>query len=101
MLYRNKHYIYSELITTNMEAIDNRASLFELKEIYKYKDLIDADDMTVIKEVICKTDEQSDRLHQQFLKLVADEVDHQLNKTEFTVLKDKLIVEMKNYLANK
>ena len=83
-----------------METIDNRASLFELKEIYKYKDLIDANDMVVIKEVICKTDEQSTNLHQAFLKLVADEVDHQINKTEFVALKDELIVKMKTYLED-
>jgi hypothetical protein len=76
-----------------MEAIDNRASLFELKEIYKYKDLIDANDMNVIKEVICKTDEQSDSLHQDFLKIVADEVDHSI-----TIQKGKLIAEMLVYL---
>jgi hypothetical protein len=81
-----------------MEAIDNRASLFELKEIYKYKDLIDANDMNVIKEVICKTDEQSDSLHQDFLKIVADEVDHSINKAEFTIQKGKLIAEMLVYL---
>jgi hypothetical protein len=82
-----------------MEAIDNRASLFELKEIYKYKDLIDINDMAVIKEVVCKTDEQSVDLHQEFLKLVADEVDHSINKAEFTVLKNELITKMEKYLA--
>lgn len=82
-----------------METIDNRASLFELKEIFKYKDLIDANDMAVIKEVICKAEDQSDALHHEFLKLVADEVDHQLNKAEFTIKKDELITEMKAYLA--
>jgi hypothetical protein len=83
-----------------METVDNRASLFELKEIYKYKDLINASDMAVIKEVICKAGEESEELHQAFMKLVADEVDHQLNKAEFEVLKDKLISEMKAYLEN-
>jgi len=82
-----------------METVDNRASLFELKEIYKYKDLIEASDMNVIKEVICKTDDQSESLHQEFMKLVADEVDHQINKEEFAILKDKLILKMKAYLV--
>ncbi len=76
----------SKIKIRNMEAVDNRASLFELDEIYKYKDLIEATDKAIIKEVICKTDDQSVALHQEFLKLVADEVDHQLNKAEFTII---------------
>ena len=83
-----------------MEAIDNRASIFELNEIYKYKDLIDANDKLVIKEIICSIDEQSKSLHTEFLNLVAMEVDHELNKAQFTELKDKLIVKMKQHLEN-
>ena len=85
---------------SQMEVIDNRASLFELDEIYKYKDLIEDGDMNVIKEVICKSDEKSDSLHQEFLKLVADEVDHSINKAEFALQKDKLIAKMEAYLAS-
>ena len=37
---RNKTYIYRTKNET-METIDNRESIFELEEIYKYKDLIE------------------------------------------------------------
>ena len=82
-----------------MEKIDNRAALFELDEIYKYKDLIEATDKAVIKEIICLGDEESENLHQDFIKLVALEVDHELTKDEFYDLKDELIFEMKKYLG--
>ncbi|MBL4594724.1 MAG: hypothetical protein JKX68_13050 [Flavobacteriales bacterium] len=84
--------------TTTMEAVDNRASLFELEEIYKYKDLIETSDRDVIKAIIFDNGEQSTALYNEFLKLVANEVDHQLNKAEFSDLKDKLMGEMKNHL---
>jgi hypothetical protein len=82
-----------------METIDNRAKIFELEEIYKYKDLIEATDKSVIKEIICLGDEESKALHQDFIKLVALEVDHELTKDEFYDLKDELIYEMKQYLG--
>jgi len=78
-----------------MEAIDNRSSIFELEEIYKYKDLIELEDKVVIKAIICDTKESSKNLHKEFLRLVSQEVDHKLNKSEFKVLKDKLIRDMK------
>ena len=84
-----------------METIDNRASIFELDEIYKYKDLIEATDQVIIKEIICADDEKSEHLHAEFLKLVAKEVDHELNKAQFTDLKDKLVAEMKQHLESK
>jgi hypothetical protein len=83
-----------------METIDNRAILFELEEIFKYKDLIDVTDRDVIRAIIFDKGEQSTVIYNNFLKLVADEVDHRLNKAEFIVLKDKLILEMKAYLEN-
>ena len=82
-----------------METIDNRDRLFELDEIYKYKDLIDADDKLVIKEVICDLRPEAQDLHQNFLKLVADEVDHQLNKDGFNAKKEVLMNEMKSFLG--
>ena len=82
-----------------MEAIDNRSSLYELEEIFKYKDLIEASDRDVIKAIIFDREEESTVLYNKFLKLVADEVDHQLNKIEFATQKDKLVAEMKDYLA--
>ncbi|MGB0881836.1 MAG: hypothetical protein ACPGSO_02705 [Vicingaceae bacterium] len=83
-----------------METIDNREALFELKEIYKYKDLIELEDKEVIKAIICSIKDGSEELHKEFLSLVAQEVDHQLNKAEFKVLKDKLVKEMKAFLEN-
>lgn len=81
-----------------METIDNRASLIELDEIYKYKNLIELSDKDVIKKVIFKGDARSKDLYSDFIKLVADEVDHQLNKAEFAEEKKRLIGRMKAYL---
>jgi len=83
-----------------METTDNRASLFELEEIYKYTGLIDALDRDVIKKVIENQHEEANKFHKEFLRLVAQEVDHKLNKAEFTVLKNKLIKEIDAFLAN-
>ncbi|MDG1477288.1 MAG: hypothetical protein P8Q14_09085, partial [Vicingaceae bacterium] len=76
-----------------MRTVDNRSALFELNEIYKYKDLIELEDKEVIKKIICDVSESSNDLHNEFLRLVKQEVDHKLNKSEFKVLKDKLIRE--------
>jgi hypothetical protein len=81
-----------------METIDNRASLTELDEIYKYKNLIELSDKDVIRKIIFKGDLRAKSLYDDFLKLVADEVDHQLNKTEFSEEKKMLIGKMKAYL---
>ena len=81
-----------------METIDNRASLIELDEIYKYKNLIELSDKDVIRKIIFKGDMRSKGLYSDFIKLVADEVDHQLNKAEFAEAKKKLIGKMKAYL---
>lgn len=81
-----------------MEIVDKRSNLFELDEIYKYKDLIERADRDVIKEIIYNGDKQSIGFYNEFLKLVAQEIDHQLNKTEFANLKNKLIADMKAYL---
>ena len=72
-----------------METIDNRASLIELDEIYKYKNLIELSDKDVIKKIIFKGDMRSKGLYSDFIRLVADEVDHQLNKAEFAEEKKK------------
>jgi hypothetical protein len=81
-----------------METIDNRASLTELDEIYKYKNLIELSDKDVIRKIIFKGDLRAKSLYDDFLKLVADEVDHLLNKAEFAEEKKKLIGKMKAYL---
>jgi len=81
-----------------MDTVDNRDRLFELEEIYKYKDLIEATDKLVIKEVICSLKPEAKELHQNFLNLVADEVDHQLNKDAFKAKKDALISDMQTFL---
>ncbi|MDG2226599.1 MAG: hypothetical protein P8L20_02590 [Flavobacteriales bacterium] len=81
-----------------METVDNRASLIELDEIYKYKNLIELSDKDVIKKIIFKGDAKSKNLYSDFIKLVADEVDHQLNKVEFAEEKKRLIGKMKAYL---
>ena len=81
-----------------METIDNRASLIELDEIYKYKNLIELSDKDVIKKIIFKGDARSKDLYSDFIKLVAEEVDHQLNKAEFAEEKKRLIGRMKAYL---
>jgi hypothetical protein len=81
-----------------METIDNRASLTELDEIYKYKNLIELSDKDVIRKIIFKGDVRSKSLYADFIKLVTDEVDHLLNKAEFAEEKKKLIGKMKAYL---
>ena len=81
-----------------METVDNRASLIELDEIYKYKNLIELSDKDVIRKIIFKGDARSKDLYSDFIKLVADEVDHQLNKAEFAEEKKRLIGRMKAYL---
>jgi hypothetical protein len=81
-----------------METVDNRGSIFELNEIYKYKDLIELEDKATIKAIICDVSNESNALHKEFLRLVAQEVDHKLNKAEFKVLKDKLIKDMNTHL---
>ena len=82
----------------NIETVDNRASLIELDEIYKYKNLIELSDKDIIKKIIFKGDAKSKNLYSDFIKLVADEVDHQLNKAEFAEEKKRLIGKMKAYL---
>jgi len=94
---RNKTYIYRTKNET-METIDNRESIFELEEIYKYKDLIELEDKETIKAIICDTSETSNALHSEFLKVVEQEVGHELNKAEFKVLKDKLMRDMKAHI---
>jgi hypothetical protein len=84
-----------------MEVVNKKGSLFELEEIYKYKSLIDVKDKAVIKRVIIDGDETCIAFYQDFIELVAKEVDHTLNKTQFYKLKDKLVTDMKNYLTNK
>lgn len=84
-----------------METIDNRSKISELEEIYKYKDLIEIADRDVIKEIIFDMGEQSTIFYNEFVKLVTMEVDHQLNKTQFSELKDQLILDMKQYLESK
>ncbi|MEJ6735707.1 MAG: hypothetical protein QNK84_01535 [Flavobacteriales bacterium] len=81
-----------------METVDNRSSIFELEEIYKYKDLIELEDKETIKAIIFDTSELSNTLHNEFLRMVEQEVDHKLNKTEFKVLKDKLMRDMKAHI---
>tara|TARA_B100000809_G_scaffold242472_1_gene266584 strand:+ start:2049 stop:2300 length:252 start_codon:yes stop_codon:yes gene_type:complete len=83
-----------------METVDNRDAIFKLEEIYKYKDLIESSDRDLIKSIIFKNGEESTKLHQEFLRLVGQEVDHKLNKEEFKVLKDQLMREMKKFLEN-
>ncbi len=82
-------------------TVDKRAYLFELGEIYKFKDLIEISDKAIIKQIIIDGDNQSMAYYQEFIKLVAMEVAHELNKTEFNGLKDKLVANMKQYLENK
>ncbi|PCJ27004.1 MAG: hypothetical protein COA97_04745 [Flavobacteriales bacterium] len=84
-----------------MEAVDNRSSIYELEEIFKYKNLIELTDRDVIKRIIFDKETESTVLYDEFIKLVANEVDHKLNKVEFTTLKDKLIVKMRNFLEIK
>jgi len=82
-----------------METVDNRAKVFELEEIYKYKDLIEITDKEIIKKIIFRGDEAGDELYGEFITLVTNEVDHQLNKKEFNDLKNELISRMSKYLA--
>ncbi len=84
-----------------MEAVDNRSKIFELDEIFKYKNLINSSDKQIIKEIICTNDAKSIHFYDEFIKLVTKEVDHVLNKAEFEVDKNKLIVEMKEHLNTK
>ncbi|MGB0887901.1 MAG: hypothetical protein ACPGSL_07245 [Vicingaceae bacterium] len=81
-----------------MEVIDNKEALFFLDEVYKYKNLIDSSDRDLIKKIIFETSEEANKLHQEFIRLVTQEVDHKLNKKEFAVLKDQLIREINAYL---
>ena len=83
-----------------METIDNRNKLYELDEIFKYKNLIDASDMQVIKEIVYDETKKPNGFYAEFISLVTKEVDHQLNKVEFTELKDKLVSEMKQHLES-
>lgn len=84
-----------------METLDNRDSIYEIDEIYKYKDLITIIDKNVLKQIVFDGDEKSTAFYNDFMKLVADEIDHSLNKKEFSDLKDNLIEEMKQYLDSK
>ena len=82
-----------------METVDKRDPIFQLNEIYKYKNLITSTDKEIIKQIIFKDDTQSVEYHNTFMELVIKEMDHVLNKAEFTELKDKLIKEMETHLA--
>ncbi|OFY98921.1 MAG: hypothetical protein A3K10_05720 [Bacteroidetes bacterium RIFCSPLOWO2_12_FULL_31_6] len=82
-------------------VVDKSAYLFELGEIYKFKDLIEIMDKAIIKEIIVDGDEQSMAYYKEFIRLVAMEVAHELNKTEFSKLKNKLIADMKKHLQSK
>ncbi|MCB9361615.1 MAG: hypothetical protein H6587_11295 [Flavobacteriales bacterium] len=83
-----------------MEVIDKKGALFQVDEIFKYKDLIDREDREIIKPIINKDDEKSVAFYNRFLEMVIDEADHKLNKTEFAALRDELIAEMKEHLEN-
>ncbi|MFB0923987.1 MAG: hypothetical protein QMB65_01685 [Vicingaceae bacterium] len=82
-----------------METVDNRDAIFKLEEIYKYKDLIESSDRDLIKSIIFDNTEGATKLHQEFLRLVGQELDHKLNKEEFKVLKDQLMREIKKFLG--
>ena len=84
-----------------METIDNRSKIYELDEIYKYKNLIEPLDKETIKKIIFDEDEKSTAFYNEFMDLVAKEIDHKLNKTEFSELKDKLIIDMQAHLDSK
>jgi len=84
-----------------MEAIDKRDRFYELEEIYKYKDLISLSDKNVLKLAIYDGDDKCTSFYNEFLKLVAKEYDHQLNKAEFAPLKEKLIQEIQEYIDQK
>lgn len=82
-----------------MEVIDKQGALFEVDEIFKYKDLIDRADRDVIKAIINKDDDKSNEFYTRFMELVVKEVAHELNKTQFAELRDQLISEMKNHIG--
>ncbi|TXB65801.1 hypothetical protein FRY74_04340 [Vicingus serpentipes] len=83
-----------------MEVIDKTGALFQIDEIFKYKDLIDREDREVLKAIINKEDEKSLAFYNRFLEMVIDEADHKLNKTEFAGLRNELVAEMKSHLGN-
>lgn len=83
-----------------MEVIDKTGALFQIDEIFKYKDLIDREDREVLKAIINKEDEKSLAFYNRFLEMVIDEADHKLNKTEFAELRNELVAEMKSHLGN-
>jgi hypothetical protein len=83
-----------------MEVIDKTGALFQIDEIFKYKDLIDREDREVLKAIINKEDEKSLAFYNRFLDMVIDEADHKLNKTEFADLRNELVAEMKSHLGN-
>lgn len=82
-----------------MEVIDKQGALFEVDEIFKYKDLIDRADRDVIKEIIHKDDDKTSAFYNEFKELVVKEVDHTLNKAQFAELRDELIANMKSHLG--
>ena len=82
-----------------MEAIDKQGALFEVDEIFKYKNLIDRSDRDVIKEIINKDDDKTSAFYGEFKELVVQEVDHKLNKAQFAELRDQLIANMKSHLS--
>tara|TARA_B110000305_G_C19157473_1_gene500984 strand:+ start:492 stop:746 length:255 start_codon:yes stop_codon:yes gene_type:complete len=84
-----------------MEVVDNRSKIYQLDEIFKYKNLIDNSDKQVIKEIICTNDVKSVDFYAEFINLVTKEVDHVLNKAEFEAHKTALIAEMKEYINTK
>jgi hypothetical protein len=83
-----------------MEVIDKTGALFQVDEIFKYKDLIDREDRETIKSIINKDDDKSVAFYNRFLEMVIDEADHKLNKTEFAALRDDLVAEMKEHLES-
>ena len=92
-------YLCSPKLQT-MTTVNNQEAIFNLDEIYKYKDLIDGSDRDIIKKIIFDSNEEAKKLHTEFLRLVTQEVDHKLNKEEFNVLKKQLIRQMNAHLGN-
>ena len=84
-----------------MDTIDNRGKLYELEEIFKYKNLINISDNQIIKEIIFDEGDKANTLYNDFIKLVAQEVDHILNKTQFAEKKDELITNMQQHLSSR
>ena len=82
-----------------MDAADKQEALFEVDEIFKYKDLIDRADRDVIKEILHKDDDKAGAFYSEFKDLVIKEVDHTLNKAQFAELRDELIANMKSHLG--